>query len=97
MSSIKDQCDNQKSSIDIIEKLVEKFSQQQLSTKQSEKRNPYVYKDGPLCLKRKRWVDLGKCIQFVAGSEEDGQDSGNIKAKIDELRLYFLELEMEII
>ena len=79
MSSIKDQCDNQKSSIDIIEKLVEKFSQQQLSTKQSEKRNPYVYKDGPLCLKRKRWVDLGKCIQFVAGSEEDGQDIGNIK------------------
>ena len=79
MSSIRDRYDNPKTSIDIIEKLVEKFSQQQLSSKQSEKRNPYVYKDGPHCLKRQRWVDIGKSIQSIAGSEEHGQDDGTIK------------------
>ena len=77
MSSIKERSDNQESSIDIIEKLIEKFSQQELGAKQPEKRNSYVYKDGPLCLKRKRWVDLEKYIQFVAGNEDHGANTGS--------------------
>ena len=79
MSSNSDYSENQDFLIDITEKLIEKFSQHEISIKQSDKRNPYVYKDGPLSLKRKRWTQTTNAIQFVAGSEDDGAEGDTIK------------------